>query len=57
MRYQVTLAVETPSKHYEDISINHSIFHTGTVEEFYPNFTQDEFILEMVKRLSEAYRT
>jgi len=57
MKYTVTLAIETPHKHFEDIEFNRDLFTHGIIEESYPNYTQEEFILEMTKRLSNAYRT
>lgn len=57
MKYLVTLAIETPWKHLEDMEFNRDLFTHGIIEESYPNYTQEEFILEMTKRLSNAYRT
>lgn len=55
MKYLVTLEIHTPTKHLEDISINRDLFQHGILHDHYPDFTREEFIIEMVKRLAMRY--
>lgn len=57
MKYQLTIEITTPTQHCEDVKVTHRHLIPWEIQEAYPNFTREEFVIEMVKRLSEAYRT